>query len=233
MVAHRTIGSANCRRMVFYAFEPVEVKLDPDSAVTETRFSVVRNGDGGGDDSVPERFGPPSGRIRERLTRWFDLPGESFLFERTYDSMVGKADSGPRPVKVRPFDHFSSPPDSPKPPVRTALLWEGPHFRQRVYANPGRQPAPHRGYDEDEFWFQFSGNLRQETEHGVYMVGTGEVSMAEAGISHTSTSHPGALRLTTYTDRPIRMVADPSEHLRESTWEVRQTLMRGWGTNGR
>ena len=89
------------------------------------------------------------------------------------------------------------------------------------------------GYDEDEFWFQFAGNLRQETEHGVYTVSTGEVSMAEAGISHTSTSHPGALRVTTYTDRPIRMVVDPSEHLRESKWEVREDRIRGWSTNGR
>jgi hypothetical protein len=44
--------------------------------------------------------------------------------------------------------------------------------------------------------------------------------MAEAGISHTSTSHPGANRLTTYTNRALRMVIDPSEHLRETRWQV-------------
>jgi mannose-6-phosphate isomerase-like protein (cupin superfamily) len=233
MVAHRTIGSANCRRMVFHAFEPAEARLDSAKAVTETRYTVTRVGDEPIEDVLPERVRPASGKIRERLSRWFDLPGEAFLFERTYDAMVGKAESGPAPTRMRVFDHFSSPPDSPKPPVRDALLWEGPHVRQRVYANPGRQPAPHRGYDEDEFWFQFNGNLRQETEHGIYTVSTGEVSMAEAGISHTSTSHPGALRVTTYTDRPIRMVVDPSEHLRESKWEVREDRIRGWSTNGR
>ena len=138
------------------------------------------------------------------------------MFLRTYDWMVGKAESGPRPVKVRPYNYFATPPDSPKAAVRTALLWESDTFRQRVYANPGRQPAPHRGYDEDEFWFQFAGQVDQETEHATYPVGAGETSMAEAGISHTSTSSAGCLRLTTYTNRPIRMVVDPADHQRHS-----------------
>lgn len=30
---------------------------------------------------------------------------------------------------------------------------------------------------------------------------------------------PGANRLTTYTNKPLRMVVNPSEHLRETRWE--------------
>jgi hypothetical protein len=52
--------------------------------------------------------------------------------------------------------------------------------------------------------------------------------LAEADVSHDSESHPGALRLTTYMDRPIRMVVEPGDHLRESRWDIRATLLRGW-----
>jgi mannose-6-phosphate isomerase-like protein (cupin superfamily) len=226
MIAHRTIGSANCRRMIFYARDPIKVTLDPERAVTETQFLVSRRGGDFAAEDLPSSSRRAGGKIRERLDHWGNLPGEAFLFERSYDAMVGKAESGRRPVKLRPFDYFTTPPDSKKSAVRTAQLWESPTFRQRVYANPGRQPAPHRGYDEDEFWFQFAGTVEQETEHAAYKVEAGEVSMAEAGISHTSTSHPGALRLTTYTNRPIRMVVDPSEHQRESRWEIRERVIR-------
>jgi hypothetical protein len=95
-----------------------------------------------------------------------------------------------------------------------------------VYANPGRQPAPHRGYDEEEHWFQFNGCVAQETEHGAYTIEAGESSMAEAGISHTSTSHPGALRVTTYTNKRLRLVVDPSAHQRTSRWAVREQVLR-------
>ena len=112
--------------------------------------------------------------------------------------------------------------------MRTATLWESPTFRQRVYANPGRQPVVHRGYDEDEMWFQFGGYIEQETEHGAYTVGMGEMSMAEAGISHTSTSNAGAYRLTTYTNRPLRMVVDPGEATHRTHWRLNTTMIRDW-----
>ncbi len=216
MIAHRTIGSANCRRMEYYPKEPIQVVLDPNRPLAETRFSASRLGEAEAIDPLPQNARPANGKIREHLTHWENLPGEAFLFERTYDWMVGRAESGPRPIKVRPFDYMVTDGRG----VRTAMLWKSASFRQQVYANPGRQPAPHRGYDEDEFWFQFSGTVAQETEHGAYPIDAGECSMAEAGISHTSTSHPGANRLTTYTNKPLRMVADPSQHLRESRWEV-------------
>jgi hypothetical protein len=228
MVAHRTSGSIACRRMVFLTRDRVEVKLDPAATVTETEFTVLPQGAATDAESLPQPQVPPNGKVRERLSQWDGRPGEAFLFERTYHYMVGKADTGPRPTKVRPFDYFATPPDSPKAAVRTALLWESPTFRQRVYANPGRQPAPHRGYDEDEFWFQFCGTVDQETEHAAYPVECGHTSMAEAGISHTSTSYPGALRLTTYTNKPLRMLVDPGEQRGDTRWQVHTNLVRGW-----
>ncbi len=230
MVAHRTIGSPNCRRMEFYPRELADPKLDPDATTTETRFIVVPEGAPVVEEALPEPVRPPSGKIREHLVHWASRPGEDYLFERSYDWMVGKAETGRRPTKVRPFDYFKAPADaSDKGPaaVRTALLWECATFRQRVYANPGRQPGAHRGYDEDEFWFQFCGPLDQMTEHGQYVVETGETSMAEAGISHTSISRPGALRLTTYTPKPLRMVVEPGDHLRETRWQVKAIVVKG------
>jgi mannose-6-phosphate isomerase-like protein (cupin superfamily) len=218
MVAHRTIGSPNCRRMEYYPKDPLQVMLDLDHPLTTTEFAVTRMGDGEVEERIVEETRPANGKIRERLAHWDNLPGEAFLFERSYDWMVGRAESGPRPIKVRPFDFMVT--DSRG--VRTAMLWKSATFRQQVYANPGRQPAPHRGYDEDEFWFQFSGAVAQETEHAAYLIEAGECSMAEAGISHTSTSHPGANRLTSYTNKPLRMVVEPSQHLRESRWVVKE-----------
>ena len=216
MIAHRTIGSRRCRRMEYYPKEPIQGMLDPNRPPPETRFSVSQAGDDQLTEHVPEKVRPVGGKIREHLTHWDNLPGEAFLFERTYDWMVGRAETGPKPIKVRPFDYMVTDGRG----VRTAMLWKSASFRQQVYANPGRQPAPHRGYDEDEFWFQFSGTVAQETEHSAYAIEAGECSMAEAGISHTSTSHPGANRLTTYTNKPLRMMVAPSEHLRETRWQV-------------
>jgi mannose-6-phosphate isomerase-like protein (cupin superfamily) len=233
MIAHRTIGSRHCRRMEYYPRDLLDVKLDPAQVVTETRFAVVPAGEPIAGEPVPEAVRPPDGKIREHLTHWDDRSGEDYLFVRTYDYLVGGAETGRRPTKLRIFDSFTTPADSSDQgpaAVRTALLWESATFRQRVYANPGRQPAPHRGYDEDEFWFQFSGSLVQETEHGIYRMEAGNTSMAEAGISHTSVSHPGALRLTTYTPKPLRMVVDPSQHLRETRWAVAETVVRGLDT---
>ena len=228
MVAHRTIGSPNCRRMVYYPKDHLNANLVPEEAVTDVRYSTHRAGDPETVENLPVAVRPTDGRIREHMTHWDDRPGEAFLFERTYDAMVGQAETGPRPVKIRPFDYFTTAPDSPKLMVRSATLWESPTFIQRVYANAGRQPAPHRGYDEDEFWFQFAGLVEQETDHGKYSMGCGETSMAEAGIVHTSTMRPGCLRLTAYTNKPIRMVVDPSQHLRQSQFEVRESVIRGW-----
>jgi mannose-6-phosphate isomerase-like protein (cupin superfamily) len=230
IVAHRTIGSRNCRRMEYYPRDLLDVKLAPEAAVTESRFAVAPEGEAPADEPLPEAVCPPDGRVREHLTHWDDRPGEDYLFNRTYEYMVGQAETGRRPTHLRIFDYFTTPADSAEDgpaAVRTALLWESATFRQRVYANPGRQPAPHRGYDEDEFWFQFSGSLIQETEHGIYRMEAGNTSMAEAGISHTSVSHPGALRLTSYTPKPLRLLVEPGDHLRETRWQVAETVIRG------
>ncbi|HEY7064488.1 MAG TPA: hypothetical protein VII06_23635 [Chloroflexota bacterium] len=230
MVAHRTIGSPNCRRMEFYPRELATPRLDPDAAVTETRYIVAPDGQPLVEEPLPGAMPPPDGKIREHLTHWDDRPGEDYLFVRTYAYLFGKAEGGRGPTKLRPFDYFTTPAassDQGPAAVRTALLWDNATFRQRVYANPGRQPAPHRGYDEDEFWFQFCGAVRQETEHGQYLMEPGNASMAEAGISHTSTSHPGAARVTTYTSKPLRMVVSPDAHLRETRWQVKEIVLRG------
>jgi mannose-6-phosphate isomerase-like protein (cupin superfamily) len=228
MVAHRTVGSPSCRRVVFLVKDRLAVKLDPEASVTETAFEVVAEGVSAGSERVPEPVEPADGKVREHLTHWHSRPEEEFLFERTYGYMVGRAEQGPRPTLLRPFDYFEGPPGEPVPPVRTATLWESPNFRQRVYANPGRQPVVHRGYDEDEMWFQFGGYIEQETEHEAYTVGMGEMSMAEAGISHTSTSNASAYRLTTYTNRPLRMVVDPAEATQHTTWQLNPTMIRDW-----
>ena len=164
----------------------------------------------------------PDDRIREHLTRWDDLPGDDFWFERTHSWLVGKADRGRAPVKLRPFEHFkqTAAVTHDLPAVRTALLWDSATFRQRVYSNPGRQPAPHRGYDEDELWLQFVGPIRVETEHAIYEMENGTLSMAEAGVSHTSVSTADMYRLTTYSPKPIRLIADPAAHLRQTEWVV-------------
>ena len=52
--------------------------------------------------------------------------------------------------------------------------------------------------------------------------------MAEAGISHTSYNQPGGMRLTTYTNKPLRMVVDPTQHLRETNYAAEETIIKGW-----
>ena len=221
MVAHRTSGSRHCRRMEYRVRQLVEVHSDPQKPKTNTRFRVRPEGDDA-PEARPVISVPANGKIREHLSRWADRPGEDFWFERTYSHIAGRADSGRAPVKLRIFDYFVTTLAGTKklPPVRQALLWDSPTFRQRVYSNPAKQPAPHRGYDEDELWFQFRGPIGVETEHAAYTMETGETSMAEAGVSHTSLSRPGLFRLTTYSPTPLRMVTDPAKALRETRWVV-------------
>ena len=221
MVSHRTTGTRNCRRMEYHVRELMEVHQDPAKPRTRTRFRVRPEGDLADEGPSPAPEDPPTGKILEHLTRWSDRAGDDFWFTRQYAGMTGHAYSGRRPVKLSIFDYFVMVlGDGSLPPVRQALLWDSPSFRQRVYSLPGRQPAPHRGYDEDELWFQFKGPVQVETEHALYTMESGQTSMAEAGVSHTSESRPGVYRLTTYSPTPLRMVVDPIRHLRETRWNV-------------
>lgn len=223
MVAHRTTGTPNCRRIEYRVRELVTVHLPHAEGQQQLRFRVYPEGDTSQADlAAPKATPAVDGRIREHLSRWGDLPGEDFWFERSYQWMVGKSDRGRAPVRLRPFEHFKKTEATTNrlPAVRTALLWDSATFRQRVYSNPGRQPAPHRGYDEDELWLQFVGPIRVETEHAIYEMPNGTLSMAEAGVSHTSESTAGMYRLTSYSPDPIRMVVNPDEHLRETRWVV-------------
>jgi mannose-6-phosphate isomerase-like protein (cupin superfamily) len=227
IVAHRTIGSRQCRRMEYAVRDLVTVHLP---AAKEGRKPPFRAYPAGvPDDLPPMQVTPASDRIREHLTRWGDRPNDDFWFERRYQAMVGGAEGGRRPIKISPFDDYvgeTAGPADKMPAVRTALLWESATFRQRIYANPGRQPFPHRGYDEDELWFQMIGPIGVEMEHGSFEMQTGDSSMAEAGISHTTNSRPGLYRLTTYTPKPVHLVVDPAEHRRETHWVVEETRNR-------
>lgn len=106
MVAHRTTGSPDCRRMVFYAKDALEVRVDPDKPVTESGYVVHRVGQSEVSDTVPQPLIPQNGKVLERLVHWNSRPEELWLFKRTYEAMVGKAQTGSRPVKVKPFDYF-------------------------------------------------------------------------------------------------------------------------------
>jgi hypothetical protein len=233
MVAHRTTGTPNCRRMIYTTRHLLEPNLFPEDETTDIRYWNHRVGDPEVEPHAPTPSVPADGKILEHLTMWDGRPGEDYLIRRTHDAMVGKATAGHRPHKCRPFNHYLTAPDDPTAhSVRSSTLWENDTFRQRTYANPGKQPATHRGYDEEEFWFQFAGAVFTEGEHGAYYVTAGETSMAEAGIAHQTFSKIGCLRFTTYCDKPIRMIADPNAHLRESQWELRETIVRGWSRNG-
>lgn len=227
IVAHRTIGSPQCRRMEYAVRDLVTVHLPAAPAGRKGPFRAYPAGQP--DDDVPEQIAPAGPIIREHLTRWGDRPGDDYWFERRYATLVGGAEGGRHPVKVSPFDDFvgeTAIAAEKLPPVRTALLWESATFRQRIYANPGRQPFPHRGYDEDELWFQMVGPIGIEMEHGRFEMQTGDSSMAEAGITHTTNSRPGLYRLTTYTPKPVHLVVDPGEHLRQTQWVVKETQRR-------
>ena len=222
MVAHRTVGSVHCRRMEYRVRDLVDVRLDPSKTQSTNHFRAYPEGQRVADETVPALQPPATGRIREHLTRWDDAPGDDYLFERTYEALVGQADSGRAPIKIRPFDHLqtNAATSGSVPAVRTAQLWDSQTFRQQVFNNPGRQPAPHVGYDEDELWFQLIGPIDMETEHAAYTMQSGASSMAEAGIAHTGVSNLNLYRLTTYSPRPMRLVVTPEQQLRETRWVV-------------
>src|SRR5687768_7608125 len=119
-------------------------------------------------------------KIREFATRW-NRPGDRTFFERDKEALIGSARDNKRNTpKFRPFDMLSE-------PGQALVLWQNEDMRIGVESVVGTAPYFRRSCDYDELLFQFAGRTTVETEHGVFELGTAELLLIPAGISHRST----------------------------------------------
>jgi mannose-6-phosphate isomerase-like protein (cupin superfamily) len=213
-IAHRTTGKGECLRLRAMSKEAVNLGVDAEKPLTETRFKVshsepltARNGSGAEEN----------GRLLEHITFWD--PTSDLWIERRPAELVGCVKEGGRGLKkLRAFDYFTG--MTGKGGARAPVLYTGEEFRIDVYNLEGQQRGFHRGLDEDEVWFQFRGHAVNDTEWGIVELDPGEMSYVPRGIAHRINGGKGFLRMVFYTRHLIHPKAFNSSAGRKTSFIV-------------
>jgi mannose-6-phosphate isomerase-like protein (cupin superfamily) len=214
-ISHRSTGSDDCLRVRVASRELVNLGVDPEKPLVETRFKVrpsegfARQGNG--------RPDLQNGRALEHVTFW-DSQSDVWI-ERDPASLIGSVTDGARPFKkIRAFDYFTG--MTGKGGARAPVLYEGKEFRVDVYNLEEEQRGFHRGCDEDEIWFQFRGRSLNHTEWGAMELEAGQTAMIPRGIAHRITGSPGFLRMVFYSRQIVHPKAFNNVSERETRFEV-------------
>jgi mannose-6-phosphate isomerase-like protein (cupin superfamily) len=214
-ISHRSSGRDECLRVRIATRELVNLGVDPEKPLAETKFKV----------SPSESFSPQangrqdaqSGRILEHITFWD--PQSDVWIERDPAALFGTVTSGSRAFKkIRGFDYFTG--MTGKGGAKAPVLYTGKEFRIDVYNLEDEQRGFHRGCDEDEIWFQFRGHSLNHTEWGAMELDAGQTAMIPRGIAHRITGSPGFLRMVFYSRGLVHPKAFNNISERETRFEV-------------
>lgn len=214
-ISHRSIGSDDCLRLRVASRELVNLGVDPEKPLTQTRFKVVPSepfasrGNGARQAS--------NGRALEHISFWD--PQSDVWIERDPTALIGTVTGGARPVKkIAAFDYFTG--MTGKGGARAPVLYNGKEFRIDVYNLEEEQRGFHRGCDEDEIWFQFRGHSLNHTEWGAMELDAGQTAMVPRGIAHRITGSPGFLRMVLYSRGVVHPKVFNNVSERETRFEV-------------
>ncbi|HEY4135353.1 MAG TPA: hypothetical protein VGO34_09065 [Alphaproteobacteria bacterium] len=215
--AYRVIGNSQCHQLVAKVREQFQVTANDEKPLTETVFDVQRVGDN--TESEPVAFPKREGKILEVTEFWND-EAEPIVIQRDHAKLVGCAlpNSNRKVTVIRAFDYFCG--ITGKGGVRAPELFRGKNFKVDVYNTQGEQHGFHRGCDDEEIWFQFRGQAKNDTEWGVHHLSPGEIGYVPRGIAHRITGDKDFLRFNLYFRCQMRPKADASNHHRESTYAV-------------
>lgn len=192
-ISHRSTGKDECLRVRVATRELVNLGVDPEKPLVETKFKVRPS-----EPFTPQGNGrqdAQNGHVLEHITFWD--PQSDVWIERDPAALIGTVTDGSRPFKkVRGFDYFTG--MTGKGGAKAPILYNGKEFRIDVYNLEEEQRGFHRGCDEDEIWFQFRGHSLNHTEWGAMELDAGQTAMIPRGIAHRITGSPGFLRMVFY-----------------------------------
>jgi mannose-6-phosphate isomerase-like protein (cupin superfamily) len=215
-IAHRSTAKGECLRLRVMSKETVNLGVDPEKPLSESRFKVVHS------DPLPSQNGAgpataDDGRGLEHVSFWD--PASDIWIERKCADLIGSVKEGGRGLKkLRAFDYFTG--MTGKGGAKAPVLYTGNEFRIDVYNLEGQQRGFHRGLDEDEIWFQFRGHAVNDTEWGIVELDPGEMTYVPRGIAHRINGGKGFLRMVFYTRHLIHPKAFNSSAGRQTSFFV-------------
>jgi mannose-6-phosphate isomerase-like protein (cupin superfamily) len=213
-ISHRSTGRDECLRVRIATRELVNLGVDPEKPLAETRFNVRPSEPF---QQANGRQEAQSARILEHITFWD--PQSDVWIERDPAALIGTVTGGSRPFKkIRGFDYFTG--MTGKGGAKAPILYNGKEFRIDVYNLEEEQRGFHRGCDEDEIWFQFRGHSLNHTEWGAMELDAGQTAMIPRGIAHRITGSPGFLRIVFYSRGLVYPKAFNNISERETRFEV-------------
>ncbi len=215
-IAHSSTGKGECLRLRAMSKEAVNLGVDPDKPLSESRFKVVHS-EPLPSQNVAGASTADDDRVLEHLSFWD--PTSDIWIERKCSELIGCVKEGGRGLKkLRAFDYFTG--MTGKGGARAPVLYNGNEFRIDVYNLEGQQRGFHRGLDEDEIWFQFRGHAANDTEWGIVELDPGEMSYVPRGIAHRINGGKGFLRMVFYTRQLVHPKAFNSSAGRRTSFEV-------------
>jgi len=232
--SHRSTSKGPSLRYFCETYEPIDYVMDDDQYTGRKRFTMKRTG---GPDwgAVTGGQSGGGGSVIERMHRWDDGPDDMTIVERPPEFWVdaaslkrGKNESGVR--KIRAFDHYrgvvgKDPQSGLSTELATQYLLDSPNLRIRTYNMEDEQFAFHRGLRSEEFHIQFRGAALDINEFGKHVMEPGTVTIIPRGISHSVVTIPPEaqdefLRLNFYSSLPWKIVADVTQAVHSSTFDV-------------
>jgi len=214
-ISHRSSGKDECLRVRIATRELVNLGVDPEKPLAETKFKVRPSESFS--TQANGRQDAQNGRILEHITFWD--PQSDVWIERDPAALIGTVTDGSRPFKkIRGFDYFTG--MTGKGGAKAPVLYTGKEFRIDVYNLEEEQRGFHRGCDEDEIWFQFRGHSLNHTEWGAMELDAGQTAMIPRGIAHRITGSPGFLRMVFYSRGVVQPKAFNNISERETRFEV-------------
>jgi mannose-6-phosphate isomerase-like protein (cupin superfamily) len=214
-ISHRSTGSDDCLRLRVASRELINLGVDPEKPLTQTKFKVQSSErfTANGNSSQAKQ----NGRTLEHISFWD--PQSDVWIERDAAALIGTVTDGSRPVKkIAAFDYFTG--MTGKGGARAPVLYNGKEFRIDVYNLEEEQRGFHRGCDEDEIWFQFRGHSLNHTEWGAMELDAGQTAMIPRGIAHRITGSPGFLRMVFYSRGVVQPKAFNNVSERETRFDV-------------
>jgi mannose-6-phosphate isomerase-like protein (cupin superfamily) len=215
-ISHRSTGKEDCLRLRVATREFVNLGVEPEKPLLETKFNVRPSETFASQANGREE--PRNGPILEHISFWD--PQSDVWIERDPTALIGSVTGGSRPVKkIRAFDYFTG--MTGKGGAKAPVLYTGKEFRVDVYNLEEEQRGFHRGCDEDEIWFQFRGHSLNHTEWGALELEAGQTAMIPRGIAHRITGSPGFLRMVFYSRGLVQPKAFNNISERETRFEFR------------
>jgi len=222
-IAQRTIGSVDSLRWAFYYRDPVQPGVDLANPTAHYEFEVTR------EPAISYPFASAErthgvradGRIRE-VIRVRDHPEDDTWVWRSYQTLLTSGTVVGRPiVQFGYFDYLKGITGGQGGPPCKPVVGVTHLTHLEAFNTVGEMTSGfHRGSDAEEMWLQFGGAAQNESEFGLYVLGTSEMGYVPKGIAHHVVGLEGYLRCTLYAKHYIRQLVTDADHVSDTRFTV-------------